>query len=139
MVVGEHLDEGGDLDLGARGDREPRQSRAPRAEGQQQQIMTLLDVRALVRDHGDQLIRVEAVDAPRWLLGRTWGDDTDSLKLEGRFPEETRRKLEALGHEVEMVEDFDEIVGHAGGIARDSNGVFEGGSDPRSNGAVAGF
>ena len=80
-----------------------------------------------------------AITAPRWLLGRTWGDDTDSLKLEGRFPEETRRKLEALGHEVEMVEDFDEIVGHAGGIARDSNGVFEGGSDPRSNGAVAGF
>jgi len=80
-----------------------------------------------------------AITAPRWLLGRTWGDDTDSLKLEGRFPEETRRKLEALGHEVEMVEDFDEIVGHAGGIVHYPNGVFEGGSDPRSNGGVAGF
>jgi gamma-glutamyltranspeptidase/glutathione hydrolase len=80
-----------------------------------------------------------AITAPRWLLGRTWGDDTDSLKLEGRFPEETRRKLEALGHEVEMVEDYDEIVGHAGGIARFANGVLEGGSDPRSNGGVAGF
>jgi len=80
-----------------------------------------------------------AITAPRWLLGRTWGDTSDSLKLEGRFPEETRRKLEALGHEVEMVGDFDEIVGHAGGIARYPNGVLEGGSDPRSNGGVAGF
>jgi len=80
-----------------------------------------------------------AITAPRWLLGRTWGDDTDSLKLESRFPEATRTALEALGHEVEMVEDFDEIVGHAGGIVHYPNGVFEGGSDPRSNGGVAAF
>jgi gamma-glutamyltranspeptidase/glutathione hydrolase len=38
-----------------------------------------------------------------------------------------------------MVEDFDEIVGHAGGIVHYPNGVFECGSDPRSNGGVAGF
>lgn len=80
-----------------------------------------------------------AITAPRWLLGRTWGEDTDSLKLESRFPAETRRKLEALGHDVEMLEDFDELVGHASGIARYSNGILEGGSDPRSDGGVAAF
>ncbi|BEV46622.1 gamma-glutamyltransferase family protein [Afipia carboxidovorans] len=80
-----------------------------------------------------------AITSPRWLLGRTWGEDTDSLKLEGRFPEETCRKLKALGHDVEMVDNFDEIVGHAGAIVHYPNGVFEGGSDPRSNGGVASF
>lgn len=81
----------------------------------------------------------KAITAPRWLLGRTWGEDTDSLKLEGRFPLETRQKLEALGHDVEMLEDFDELVGHAGGIVRYPNGIIEGGSDPRSDGGVAAF
>lgn len=80
-----------------------------------------------------------AITAPRWLLGRTWGEDTDSLKLESRFPAVTRQKLEALGHDVEMLEGFDELVGHASGIARDSNGILEGGSDPRSDGGVAAF
>ena len=27
----------------------------------------------------------QAVTAPRWLLGRTWGDETTTLKLEDRF------------------------------------------------------
>ena len=27
----------------------------------------------------------QAVSAPRWLLGRTWGDVSTSLKLENRF------------------------------------------------------
>ncbi|WP_278277039.1 gamma-glutamyltransferase, partial [Acinetobacter baumannii] len=26
-----------------------------------------------------------AIDAPRWLLGRTWGRSTENLKLESRF------------------------------------------------------
>lgn len=81
----------------------------------------------------------KAITAPRWLLGRTWGQDSDTLKLEGRFPAETRRKLESLGHDVEMLDEFDELVGHAGGIAHHPNGVFEGGCDPRGNGGVAAF
>ena len=47
--------------------------------------------------------------------------------------------LKALGHDVEMLPDFDETVGHAGAIVRHPNGAFEGGADPRSNGGVAGF
>ena len=31
-----------------------------------------------------------AVSAPRWLLGRTWGQVSDTLKLEARFPAEDR-------------------------------------------------
>jgi gamma-glutamyltranspeptidase len=81
----------------------------------------------------------QAITAPRWLLGRTWGQASDSLKLEGRFSPDIVASLRALGHDVEMLADFDETVGHAGAIIRHPNGGFEGGSDPRSNGGVAGF
>jgi gamma-glutamyltranspeptidase/glutathione hydrolase len=31
----------------------------------------------------------EAIDRPRWILGRTWGSTITNLRLESRFPEET--------------------------------------------------
>ncbi len=80
-----------------------------------------------------------AIDAPRWLLGRTWGQTTDTLKLESRFPRTVVETLRRWGHDVELVADYDEIVGHAGAIVRHANGVLEGGSDPRSDGGVAAF
>lgn len=81
----------------------------------------------------------EAVSAPRWLLGRTWGQASDSLKLEGRFSEQTFATLRSLGHEVEALPDFSEAVGHARAIVRHTNGMLEGAYDPRSNGSAAGF
>ena len=64
---------------------------------------------------------------------------SESLKLESRFSPEIINGLKALGHEVDVVGEFDEMVGHAGAIVRDASGIFEGGFDPRSNGTVAGF
>ena len=55
------------------------------------------------------------------------------------FSPEFAASLKALGHDVELLPDFDESVGHAGAILRHPNGTFEGGADPRSNGSVAGF
>ena len=81
----------------------------------------------------------EAVSAPRWLLGRTWGQTSDSLKLEARFPAEVVDQLRRYGHEVEVLQAWDETMGHAGAIVRHANGVLEGGADPRSDGAVAAF
>ena len=81
----------------------------------------------------------EAIDAPRWLLGRTWGQTSDTLKLEGRFPAAVIDELTRLGHDVEVVADYDEVVGHAGALVRSADGLLEGGSDPRSDGAVASF
>jgi gamma-glutamyltranspeptidase/glutathione hydrolase len=80
-----------------------------------------------------------AITAPRWLLGRMWGQTTETLKLESRFPPEVIADLKARGHDVEVLLPFDETMGHAGAIVRHANGVFEGGADPRSDGAVAGF
>jgi gamma-glutamyltranspeptidase/glutathione hydrolase len=78
-----------------------------------------------------------AVSAPRWLLGRTWGETSDTLKLESRFGPSVIAELRARGHAVEVLGAFDEIVGHAGAIVRNANGVLQGGSDPRSDGGVA--
>ena len=78
-----------------------------------------------------------AIAAPRWLLGRTWGNATDTLKLESRFPPAVVEELRRRGHEVEILADYDEAVGHAGAIIRSAAGVLEGGADPRSDGAVA--
>lgn len=80
-----------------------------------------------------------AITAPRWLLGRTWGQVSDTLKLEARFSREVATELTRRGHDVELLQPFDETMGHAGAIVRHPNGVLEGGSDPRSDGAVAAF
>lgn len=80
-----------------------------------------------------------AIDAPRWLLGRTWGQTSDTLKLESRFPAETIERLRELGHPVEVLDAYDELMGHAGAIVRTSDGLYEGGSDPRSDGAALGW
>ena len=80
-----------------------------------------------------------AIDAPRWLLGRTWGMPSDTLKLESRFPPAVVEELRRRGHEVELVGAYDETVGHAGCLFRDADGVMIGGYDPRSDGGVAAF
>jgi gamma-glutamyltranspeptidase/glutathione hydrolase len=81
----------------------------------------------------------QAVSAPRWLLGRTWGQVSETLKLESRFPAQVIARLKAMGHDTEVLDEYDETVGHAGAIVRHPNGVLEGGADPRSDGSVAAF
>ncbi|MFM8554694.1 MAG: gamma-glutamyltransferase family protein [Betaproteobacteria bacterium] len=81
----------------------------------------------------------QAIARPRWLLGRTWGKASDTLKLESRFDPQVVAQLQAWGHEVETIGAWDEAVGHAGMLIRHPNGVLEGGYDPRSDGAVAGY
>jgi len=80
-----------------------------------------------------------AVSAPRWLLGRTWGKPSESLKLESRFDAAVVRELAGRGHDVEIIGAYDETVGHAGMIIRHADGLLEGGADPRSDGAVAAY
>lgn len=81
----------------------------------------------------------EAVAAPRWVLGRTWGAGSDTLKLESRFPAQWIQALRDRGHEVDVVAPFDAMMGHAGALVRHGDGALEGAHDPRSDGAVAAF
>jgi len=80
-----------------------------------------------------------AITAPRWLLGRTWGSDSTNLKIESRFPAEVIDALQAAGHDVEVVEPFSDLMGHAGALVRRPGGIIEAGADPRSDGAAAGY
>ncbi|AOY87783.1 gamma-glutamyltransferase [Marinobacter salinus] len=80
----------------------------------------------------------QAVTAPRWLLGRTWGDTTTTLKFESRFDPVLLDRLKSAGHDVELLnEAFSDTMGHAGALVRKPDGVIEGAADPRSDGCVA--
>jgi len=80
-----------------------------------------------------------AITAPRWLLGKTWGDVNTRLKLESRFDPALVAELRAAGHDVEIVDDFDDRMGHAGAIVLHPSGLHEAATDPRADGAAIAF
>jgi gamma-glutamyltranspeptidase len=81
----------------------------------------------------------EAIDRPRWILGRTWGSEITNLRLESRFPPQVVDALKKAGHDVEVLPDaYYEIMGHAGGVEISPNGEIEGAHDRRSDGGAAG-
>jgi gamma-glutamyltranspeptidase/glutathione hydrolase len=81
----------------------------------------------------------EALDAPRWLLGRTWGSAVTNLRLEARFDGNLIDRLMAAGHDVQVLdEDYSDTMGHAGAVLLHPNGTLEGGHDPRADGGAAG-
>ena len=79
----------------------------------------------------------DAISAPRWLLGRTWGEETTSLKLEDGFAPDVYDGLAAAGHQVERVGAPTATMGHAGAVVRHADGRLDGATDPRSDGGVA--
>lgn len=81
----------------------------------------------------------QAIEAPRWLMGHTWGEESQELWLEGRFPDPVVRELERRGQPVRMLPAWDANVGHAHAIRLDPNGFLEGGADPRGDGAALGY
>jgi gamma-glutamyltranspeptidase/glutathione hydrolase len=81
----------------------------------------------------------QAIEAPRWLYGRTWGEKSKSLSLEGRISDGVAEDLQRRGHPVTMCRDMDETMGHAAAIKIHDNGVLEGGADPRGDGAAIGY
>ena len=80
----------------------------------------------------------QSINEPRWLLGRTWGDKSTKLKLENRFDKEIYNKLKSLGHDIDLVDGFDDITGHAGALVKNDKGLIEAGFDYRSDGAAIG-
>ncbi|MEL6385003.1 MAG: gamma-glutamyltransferase [Cyanobacteria bacterium J06626_18] len=82
----------------------------------------------------------EAINQPRWLWGRTWGEAVTGLLLEGRITPEVRQGLIDRGHPVTVAPDWTEKMGHAHMI-RYCPGTreYQGGCDPRSDGAAIGL
>ena len=83
----------------------------------------------------------EAIDAPRFALGRTWGAASTLLALENRFDPSVVRALEKAGHEVAVhSEGYADTFGHAGGLIRyPKNGRVEAAHDPRADGGAMGI
>jgi len=120
MLIG---DDGPELVYGAMG-----------GEGQPQ---TQAALATRVVDHGRSV--AEAVAAPRWLLGRTWGEEHRGLRLEARFGDAVARDLAARGHEnVGLVEDWTDVMGHAQAIQVLPERL-EAAADPRGDGAALGL
>jgi gamma-glutamyltranspeptidase/glutathione hydrolase len=81
----------------------------------------------------------EALDGPRWVLGRTWGAARTALRLESRFGEDLVDALTAAGHEVDLLsEPYSDVMGHAGAVVLHPDSTCEGGHDPRADGGAAG-
>ena len=81
----------------------------------------------------------QAVDAPRWLFGRTWGAGSISLKLESRFDPMLLARLTGAGHPVEEYsEAYSDQFGHAGMLVKHKKGHVEATHDPRSDGDARG-
>lgn len=80
----------------------------------------------------------QAISEPRFVWGRTWGADTQELKMESRISQTVSEKLEKAGHVVKRVQEMDPVMGHANAILIDDQGFMHGGVDPRSDGAAVG-
>jgi len=80
-----------------------------------------------------------ALTAPRWVFGRTWGEERTGLRIESRFEPALLEALRHAGHDVEVVAPFADVMGHAGAVVKHKSGIIEGASDPRSDGVVGAY
>jgi oxamate amidohydrolase len=81
----------------------------------------------------------DAIDRPRWVLGRTWGSPRTTLRLESRFDGNLIDALAAAGHDIEVLDEaYSDVMGHAGAVVLHPDGSCEGAHDPRADGGAAG-
>lgn len=81
----------------------------------------------------------QAIESPRWLMGRTWGTTSSDLRLESRIGDQVARELTRRGHPVRTDAAWSGSMGHAQAIRiHHDRGLLEGGADPRGDGAAHG-
>ena len=102
-------------------------------EGQPQ---TLVALTTRVLDLGLEV--QAAVEAPRWVYGRTWGTPTRALSIEARFGDAVTAELARRGHAVRVLEPWSDTVGHAQALRLDPGGLLVGAGDPRADGPALG-
>jgi gamma-glutamyltranspeptidase/glutathione hydrolase len=100
------------------------------ADGQPQTLSVLL-MRLI--DYG--MSPGSALRGPRFLLGRTFSDGRDSLKLEGDAGSNVISELARRGHDISPIEKLSPLAGQAGVIRIGTDGVVTGAHDPRSGSA----
>ena len=101
----------------------------PGADGQTQSVIQLITA---LLDHGAD--PQQANEMPRWR-----SNPDGSLMVEARFPEKTIKELRAMGHRVDVLGDYAEIMGSSQVILIDQEtGVLHAGADPRRQAYVIG-
>jgi oxamate amidohydrolase len=81
----------------------------------------------------------DAIDRPRWLLGRTWGSPVPGLRFEDGFDGHVLDRLVGAGHDIDVLpERYSDTMGHAGAVIIHQDGSLEAAHDPRADGGAAG-
>jgi len=105
------------------------------ADGQPQTLAAIL---TRLIDYG--MDPSTALARPRFLLGRTFSDSRDSLKLEGDAGADVFAELGRRGHETSVLPAQSPLAGHPGAILIDrASGMLMGAHDPRSDGRAIGL
>lgn len=82
----------------------------------------------------------QAIEAPRWLMGRTWGTKVQDMALEGRISDLVIDELMRRGQPTKTVGEWNDNMGHAQAIrVNEATGFLEGGADPRGDGSAIGY
>ncbi|RUR46449.1 gamma-glutamyltransferase [Vreelandella populi] len=104
------------------------------ADGQPQ---TLAAVLTRLIDYG--MDPLSALRAPRFLLGRTFSDGRDTLKLEQDAGETVFSELTQRGHQVSPLPAQSALAGHPGAVVIDPAKGSYAAHDPRSDGIALGL
>jgi len=117
--------------------REGRPSLLYGTQGADGQPQTLAAVLTRLIDY--KMDPLTALTRPRFLLGKTFSDTRDSLKLELDAGEDVFKALAARGHEISPIPAQSPLAGHPGAIRIESDGSLVGAHDPRSDGLALGL
>ena len=79
----------------------------------------------------------EAVAQPRWLVGGMQKNGGSGLVVEGRVPGHVVEMMINAGFSIQMLEEWDEQVGHSQMVMRTQDGRLAAAADPRADGAAA--
>lgn len=104
------------------------------ADGQPQTLVTIL-----TRMIDYKMDPLTALAKPRFLLGKTFSDSRDSLKLELDAGESVFMELTRRGHELSPLPRQSPLAGHPGAIMINHDGSILGAHDPRSDGRALGL
>lgn len=105
------------------------------ADGQPQTLAAIL---TRLIDYG--MDPLTALSRPRFLLGRTFSDSRDTLKLESDAGREVFEELSRRGHEISPLPPQSPLAGHPGAIVLDTDQqMLFGAHDPRSDGRALGL
>lgn len=105
------------------------------ADGQPQTLVTIL-----TRMIDYKMDPLTALVKPRFLLGKTFSDARDTLKLEKDAGDSVFIELSKRGHEMSVIEAQSPLAGHPGAIVIDPvTKKITGAHDPRSDGRALGL